>query len=146
VIVGGAVVVQLGLPGIVVPTYRVRRYRPAAGTGRRVHPRVPWVLPFAAEQGGGDRAYRGDVKRVAIWVVCLVGGTFLGYCAGRLHALTVPDCTGVCPMIYPPFEVMQRRMIITKWTIAGFALGLSLAVVLYLWALHRASRSTSRTP
>jgi hypothetical protein len=67
------VCVQLVLPGIVVPTYQVRRYRPARGTGRRITG-VPVQLRLPFGDGPGvvwhtavmDNGGRGSAAAVLV--------------------------------------------------------------------------------
>jgi len=64
---GGVVYVQLVLPGIVVPTYRVRRYRPAVGVGRRITGvPVQLRLPFGAAGGLYGRRFGVKVVLTAV--------------------------------------------------------------------------------
>ena len=64
----------------------------------------------------------------------------LGNGVGRLLALAVPDCTGMCLLPYPSFEELARMRIIRSWTVLGFVIGLALALTFHLWSLWRANR------
>jgi hypothetical protein len=78
VIVGGAVYVQLVLPGIVVPTFRVQRCRRPA-MGRRIAPVVvQLVLPFGVvaarpERGSGVKVVLTVIRRLLVRVLVLLG-------------------------------------------------------------------------
>jgi hypothetical protein len=141
VIVGDAVYVQLVLPGIVVPTFRVRRYRPARGTGRRssglpVQLRLPLSMTCRSFVAGGP--YRGDVRKTPTWAVAGAIGTLIGSLLGvfaiLLFAVFGARREGLMfAQDPPPCVWIEPLATFLLFGALGLAVGFAFVVLLHWW-------------